>query len=222
MKTDSNRAETLGTGDHFLNSMITDLHEELSEKVIGAVFEVANTLGAGFLEKVYESALVKELGLRGLRAQAQTPVSVSYKGECVGNYFADVVVEEELIVELKCVEQPGGEHMAQCLNYLRASGRDVCLLVNFQNPRVEWKRIAVHRVHFTSPRHPFRSLAIANFKRKNFKTNRTHNPLKINTHPSSTRPHNPPSTLRPARTSNQCEPIWPINRRRTCARKALS
>jgi GxxExxY protein len=121
--------------------MNTDLNEALSEKVIGAVFEVANTLGAGFLEKVYERALVKELRLRGMRVEAQAPMDVIYKGDSVGNYLADIVVEEELVVELKCADRLGPEHMAQCLNYLRASGRNVCLLVNFQNPRVEWKRI---------------------------------------------------------------------------------
>ena len=98
-------------------------------------------LGTGFPEKVYERALVKELGLRGISAQSQVPVEVSYKGENIGNYFADIVVENELIVELKCVERLCGEHMAQCLNYLRASGRNVCLLVNFQSQKVEWKRI---------------------------------------------------------------------------------
>jgi len=117
------------------------LNEALSERVIGAVFEVANTLGAGFLEKVYERALIKELRLRGMRVQAQAAVEVVYKGENVGSYFADIVVEEELMVELKCVGRLGPEHMAQCLNYLRASGKDVCLLVNFQSPRVEWKRV---------------------------------------------------------------------------------
>lgn len=120
---------------------VTDWHEELSEKVIGAVFAVANTLGTGFLEKVYERALVKELELRGVRAQSQVPVEVSYEGENVGNYFADITVEDELIVELKCAERLCGEHMAQCLNYLRTSGRNVCLLVNFQSQKVEWKRI---------------------------------------------------------------------------------
>jgi GxxExxY protein len=121
--------------------MNTDLNEGLSERVIGAVFEVANTLGAGFLEKVYERALVKELRLRGMRAEAQASMEVSYKGECVGSYLADIVVEEELVVELKCADRLGAEHMAQCMNYLRVSGREVCLLVNFQSARVEWKRI---------------------------------------------------------------------------------
>jgi GxxExxY protein len=114
---------------------------DLSERVIGAILEVANTLGAGFLEKVYERALVRELKLRGIRAEAQVAVEVNYKGENVGSYFVDVVVEDELMVELKCAERLGKEHTAQCLNYLKASGKQVCLLVNFQNPRVEWQRV---------------------------------------------------------------------------------
>src|SRR5437773_2317642 len=87
---------------------------ELASKVIGAVYEVANELGPGFLEKVYEKALVKELALRGVSAEAQAPVAVSYKGELVGEYFADVLVEGKLIIELKCVECFADEHLAQC------------------------------------------------------------------------------------------------------------
>jgi GxxExxY protein len=109
--------------------------------VLGAVFEVSNTLGAGFLEKVYERSLLRELGLRGLRASAQASFAISYKDQNVGEYFADILVEGVLLVELKCVERLANEHTAQCLNYLRASGRTVCLLVNFQKPKVEWKRI---------------------------------------------------------------------------------
>lgn len=116
----------------------------LTERVLAAVFEVSNTLGAGFLEKVYERALVKELGLRGVRASAQVSLAVTYKGHYAGEYFADIVVEDVLVVELKCAERLTNEHTAQCLNYLRASGHSVCLLVNFQRPKVEWKRI-VHR-----------------------------------------------------------------------------
>jgi GxxExxY protein len=115
--------------------------DSLTEKVFGAVFEVSNTLGAGFLEKVYERALLIELGIRGIQAKSQSSLAVTYKGHLVGEYFADMLVEEVLVIELKCVERLGNEHMAQCLNYLRASGRGVCLLVNFQRPTVEWKRI---------------------------------------------------------------------------------
>jgi GxxExxY protein len=113
----------------------------LTERGLGEVFEVSNTLGAGFLEKVYERALLRELALRGISVVAQASFAVSYKGQSVGEYFADILVEDLLVVELKCVERLGNEHTAQCLNYLRASGRRVCLLVNFQKPKVEWKRI---------------------------------------------------------------------------------
>jgi GxxExxY protein len=113
----------------------------LTGKVIGAVFEVSNTLGAGFLEKVYERALMRELQLRGIRAQSQVPLTVSYKGQEVGQYIADLVVEDELIVELKCVKELATDHMAQCLNYLKASGRELCLLVNFQGNKAEYKRV---------------------------------------------------------------------------------
>jgi len=113
----------------------------LTERVLGAVFEVSNTLGAGFLEKVYQRALLTELRLCGIRATAEVSIAVSYKGHSVGEYFADILVEDVLVVELKCVERFANEHTAQYLNYLRASGRTVCLLVNFQKPKVEWKRI---------------------------------------------------------------------------------
>ena len=124
--------------------------DSLSEKVLGAVFEVSNTLGAGFLEKVYQRALLTELRLRGIRATAEVSFAVTYKGHSVGEYFADILVEGVLVIELKCVERLANEHTAQCLNYLRASGRTVCLLVNFQKPTVEWKRI-VHRFQVLQP-----------------------------------------------------------------------
>jgi GxxExxY protein len=117
--------------------------DALSERVIGAFFEVSNGLGAGFLEKVYEKALLQELALMGIRVKAQVPFSVFYKGLCVGQYLADLVVEGSLLVELKCVERLAGEHSAQCMNYLKASGIGVCLLVNFQKPRVDWRRIVL-------------------------------------------------------------------------------
>ncbi len=121
--------------------MNTDEMNLLTEKVIGAVFEVSNTLGVGFLEKVYERALVRELTVRGMKAAGQVPLTVSYKGCEVGDYFADILVEDTLMVELKCVEQLTNEHAAQCMNYLRASGRRLCLLVNFQKSKAEYKRI---------------------------------------------------------------------------------
>jgi GxxExxY protein len=113
----------------------------LIERVVGAVYEVANTLGAGFLEKVYERALVGELRLRGIRAEGQVPLRVIYKGEAVGDYYIDILVESKLVVELKCVQALTHEHLAQTLNYLKATGHQVALLINFQHPKVEWRRI---------------------------------------------------------------------------------
>jgi len=131
--------------------MITDEcdFDLLTERVLGAIFEVSNTLGSGFLEKVYERALLRELSLRGIRAATQTSLTVTYKGHSVGEYSADLLVEDVLVVELKCVERLAAEHTAQCINYLRASGLTLCLLVNFQKPKVEWKRI-VHRFQIES------------------------------------------------------------------------
>ena len=113
----------------------------LTEQVLAAIFEVSNTLGAGFLEKVYERALLRELALRGIRATSQASFKVTYKGHAVGEYFADILIEDALVIELKCVDRLTNEHTAQCLNYLKASNRTVCLLVNFQKSTVEWQRI---------------------------------------------------------------------------------
>ncbi len=122
--------------------MDADAHgseSELTEAIIGSAFEVANVLGAGFLEKVYERALVRELVSHGVIAKAQVSFPVCYKGHYVGEYVADLVVAEKVIVELKCVERFANEHLAQCINYLKVSRLRVALLINFQNPRVEWE-----------------------------------------------------------------------------------
>ena len=118
--------------------------DNLAEAVIGAAYEVANHLGGGFLEKVYERALLRELRLRAIPAEARASIRVSYKDECVGEYVADLLVAGRLIVELKCVEQFTNEHLAQCLNYLKATGKHLALLVNFQKTKVEWRRV-VHQ-----------------------------------------------------------------------------
>jgi GxxExxY protein len=118
------------------NTREWEILDGLVERVVGAVYEVANVLGAGFLEKVYERALMKELGLRGLKVRSQVAFSVGYKGQCVGEYLADLLVER-LIVELKCVDRFANEHLAQFVNYLKASGVKLALLVNFQRPRVD-------------------------------------------------------------------------------------
>ncbi len=118
----------------------TELNE-LSEKIIAAAFEISNVLGVGFLEKVYENALIIELNKRGIKTQQQAPLKVHYKGELVGDYFADILVEDKIIIELKTVKEFDSFHLAQCLNYLKITGYKLCLLINFSKPRVEIKRI---------------------------------------------------------------------------------
>jgi GxxExxY protein len=124
--------------------MHTNEHESadrIIEIVIGAAYEVANELGCGFLEKVYERAMLREIATRGLSVRAQVVFPVAYKGESAGDYVADMAVADQLIVELKCVDQFSNEHMAQCINYLKASGIRLALLINFQHAKVKWKRI---------------------------------------------------------------------------------
>ena len=117
--------------------------EDLVKSVVGSAYSVSNALGCGFLEKVYERAMVRELELGGIVVQHQVHYSVEYKGVSVGNYVADLVVAGQLIVELKCVDCFTTEHMAQALNYLRASKLRLALLINFQKPKVEWKRLVL-------------------------------------------------------------------------------
>jgi GxxExxY protein len=116
---------------------------ELTYQIRGAVFEVSRILGSGFLEKVYEKALIIELLVRGLRAESQVPIEVIYKGEVVGEYFADIVVEGQVIIELKALEQLQKIHEAQLLNYLKATGYKIGLLINFTHPKAEIKRFVV-------------------------------------------------------------------------------
>lgn len=113
----------------------------LFDAVVVAAYEVSNTLGAGFLEKVYERALIKELALRGISSVPQVPYQVSYKGNIIGEYIADAVVDGRLLLEIKCVNMLGKEHLAQSLNYLRASGLSLALLINFQPSKVVWLRV---------------------------------------------------------------------------------
>lgn len=108
---------------------------------MAAVFEVHKVLGPGFLEKVYERALVKELGIRKVSVETQKEINVSYKGELVGSYYADMLVEGKIIVELKAVPAMLPIHEAQLLNYLKATGIKLGLLVNMGGKSVEYKRL---------------------------------------------------------------------------------
>lgn len=107
------------------------LHEELSEKILRCYFTVYNKLGYGFLEKVYENAMMIELCDAGLTATAQKSIEVYYEDQLVGNYFADIIVEDKVIIELKAASALLEEHEAQLLNYLRATKMEVGLLLNF-------------------------------------------------------------------------------------------
>src|SRR5208283_1624335 len=115
-------------------------HELITRTVIGCTFEVINELGAGFLESVYEKALLLALRQKGLSALSQHPVKVMFRGECVGDFCADIFVEGKVIVELKAVKAIAPEHQAQIINYLNATGIEVGLLINFGNPKLEYKR----------------------------------------------------------------------------------
>jgi GxxExxY protein len=113
---------------------------EITQQIIGAAFKVSNALGCGYLEKVYENALAHELRKAGLKVAQQHPIPVHYDGVLVGDFYADLLVEEEVLVELKAVRTFDPVHEAQCLNYLKGTGLQVCLLMNFGKPRVEVKR----------------------------------------------------------------------------------
>ena len=113
----------------------------ITERVLGCAYKVSTTLGSGFLEKVYENALAHELSRQGLKAQQQAPIKVLYDGAVVGEYVADIVVDGSVLVELKAVKALDEVHKAQCINYLKATGLTVCLLLNFGIPSLEVKRI---------------------------------------------------------------------------------
>ncbi len=118
----------------------TDLNA-LSEKIIGASYKISNTLGAGFLEKVYENALSHELRKEKINVEQQKPIKVYYESVVVGDYFADLIVNETVIVELKTAKHIDNIHLAQTLNYLKATGLKLGLIINFGNPKVEIKRV---------------------------------------------------------------------------------
>ena len=116
---------------------------EITRKVVGCSFKVANKLGCGFLERVYENALAYEISKLDLEVEKQKEVKVYYDDVEVGSYFPDLLVESKVVVELKTIKKIETVHKAQCFNYLNATGLEVCLLINFGNPRIEVKRIAL-------------------------------------------------------------------------------
>jgi GxxExxY protein len=117
------------------------LHADVTEKVIGAAFEVYQVLGHGFLESVYKKAMQVELLQRGLRAELEAPIKVHYKNVVVGDFRADLLVSEAVIVELKTAKDYCSDDEPQLLNELRATGVKVGLLLNFGRTKVEFKRL---------------------------------------------------------------------------------
>jgi GxxExxY protein len=116
--------------------------KDLSDKVIGCAIKVHKTLGSGFLEKVYEKALVIELKNSNLNAVAQQKIEVKYSDQIVGEYYADIIVEDEIILELKACEKIHDIHQAQLINYLKATSKKVGYIINFGSPnKLEFKRI---------------------------------------------------------------------------------
>lgn len=113
----------------------------LSEKVIGCCYTISNALGSGFLEKVYQNALAHEMRKLGMKVEIQKPLYVIYDGVVVGEYFADLLIEGVLIIELKACDGFNEVHKAQCLNYLNSTRLSLCLLINFGRTKVEIKRI---------------------------------------------------------------------------------
>jgi GxxExxY protein len=112
------------------------LHADLTNQILAACFEVSNELGAGFLESVYQNALLVVLKTKGLAVEREYPLSVSFRNQIVGQFIADILVERLIIVELKAVTALTDVHKAQVINYLKATGIDVGLLVNFGNPKL--------------------------------------------------------------------------------------
>lgn len=117
------------------------IEKELTEEVIGACFEVMNELGQGFLESVYQKALVIALTQLGITVAEQAPLKVTSRNIVVGDFYPDILVEDRLIIELKALKSLTSEHEAQLLNYLKASGLRVGMLINFGRQRLEWKRL---------------------------------------------------------------------------------
>lgn len=115
-------------------------YEGLTKKILQACFEVSNELGSGFLESVYEKSLFLALESLGLRVKLQVPLKVWFRDKVVGEFYADIVVNDQVLIELKAVRKLAPEHIAQVLNYLKACNLEVGLLVNFGCPKMEYRR----------------------------------------------------------------------------------
>lgn len=116
------------------------IYEDLTGKILQACFEVSNELGIGFIESVYEKSLLVALKEKDLKAENQVPINVKFRQIIVGEFYADILVEDKILIELKAVNSLINEHKVQVINYLKASGIEVGFLVNFGNPKLEYRR----------------------------------------------------------------------------------
>ena len=119
-------------------------YKTLTAAILNASFEVSNELGNGFLESVYEKALLLALQEKGLKAEAQVSLKVKFRDHVVGDFYADIIVEDQVLLELKTVKALASEHIAQVLNYLKATDLQVGLLINFGNRKLEYRRFNNH------------------------------------------------------------------------------
>ena len=119
------------------------IYKDLSYEIIGVAMEVHRELGNGFLEKVYENALMVLLNERGIKAEQQKEIKVYFRGAIIGNYIADILIEDSIIVELKTVERIVDIHRAQVMNYLKATRLKLAMIINFKNKSLEYERIVL-------------------------------------------------------------------------------
>ena len=118
------------------------LHSDLTRIIIGCAFDVLNELGPGFLESVYEKAMAIAVSEAGLRVRTQAPIEVLFRGQVVGEFYADLLIDDKVIVELKAVPSPLAPiHEAQLINYLNATGVPIGLLMNFGQPKLQYRRL---------------------------------------------------------------------------------
>jgi GxxExxY protein len=117
-------------------------YDDLVDSIVSCAYKVSRILGCGFLEKVYENALNIELTASGLNIETQKLIKVQYEGQVIGDYYADMIVEDEIVVELKAVKVIENIHFAQCQNYLKATGKKLGLVINFGEEKVKIRRVA--------------------------------------------------------------------------------
>lgn len=122
------------------------LYKELSYEIIGLAMEVHRELGTGFLEKVYENALMILFEQNNIKSIQQEPIKISFRNKIIGDYIADIIVEDKIILELKCISKIIGTHKAQIANYLKATGKKVGIIINFGNKSLEIERVVMQNL----------------------------------------------------------------------------